>query len=489
MVGTLSLLRILFALLLSTVIGLTACGDAPTSTAPPTANLEATVAAMVEEALPTPTLTPTPDTAATVEASVQATVQAQPTSTTQPTSTPIPTEVPTPVPYPTPTPTPTPLPTPTPSPTLTPTVTPIPTATVAPTPTPTPTATPRPTRRPQPTATPAPTATPRPTATPTPIGPAPLPRERSPSSWGTYSDSNYAYSIDYPENWQMSFLEGGIPYFFSEGDRFTDLWIRGYRLPAEQTLEEFANWYREDIRERSRSAAAFDIIDFEHEYENRRDLYRLKYTYSSSTEFCTERVRTDLFLSYAFPGKPYGYAISSSSCVDELTFAGFTVQDMIDSFREWNFHLSNIYGWSISAPSSWVVKWEDDGSDISLEGEDGQILVSLGILEELDQEETLEQFAERRRGVVKDGAAEVEFPIFEITSFETATHRGRETIRFTYRRQVDSGYCVEDIVVIYSIVESSSDDRWGIGAIGIVCESGLDEFGAQRDAIMENFRP
>ena len=121
------------------ILGVLACvTDVPTSPPRPTPDISATVAAAIQEVVPssTPTLTPlpTPDMKATadaqaraVEAKVKATIAAMPTDTPVPTATPVPT------PTPAPTATPTPVPTPTPTPTLTPT----PTATPRPTSTPT----------------------------------------------------------------------------------------------------------------------------------------------------------------------------------------------------------------------------------------------------------------------------------------------------------------------------------------------------------------
>ena len=103
-------MRVASLLAFALVVLLTACApesEAPTSGATP--DLEATVRAVVNEALPTATPTPTPDIDATVVARMAATASAIPS----PTPTPAPTATPTPTPLPTPTHTPTPLPTPT----------------------------------------------------------------------------------------------------------------------------------------------------------------------------------------------------------------------------------------------------------------------------------------------------------------------------------------------------------------------------------------
>ena len=160
-------------LLLAVAFLLVACSQPPPPT--PTPDIEATVQAAVEKALPTATNTPEPDFQATVHAGIVGTMSVlaltpTPTPIPQPTATPIPPPTPTPTPVPTDTPTPTPTHTPTPIPTNTPT----PTFTATSTPTHTPTAT----YTPVPTATPVPTNTPTPTETPTPIPtdtPTPIP--------------------------------------------------------------------------------------------------------------------------------------------------------------------------------------------------------------------------------------------------------------------------------------------------------------------------
>ncbi len=143
-----------------------ACTQTPST---PTPNIEATVQAAVEKALPTATDTPQPDFQATVHAGIAGTMEVLAST---PSPTPVPPPTPTPIPPPTPTQTPIPTDTPTPIPTDTPT--PIPTNTPTPTFTAIPTHTPTATNTPPPTA----THTPIPTDTPTPIPtetPAPIP--------------------------------------------------------------------------------------------------------------------------------------------------------------------------------------------------------------------------------------------------------------------------------------------------------------------------
>ncbi len=138
----------LFIITIASLLVTAACTQPPSPT--PTPNIEATVQAAVQKALPTATNTPEPDLQATVHAGIVGTMEVL-ASTPSPTPIPPPTNTPTPLPTNTATPTQTPVPTPTETPT------PSPTATLTPTPTATPTNTPTP----EPTA----TRTPNPTAT------------------------------------------------------------------------------------------------------------------------------------------------------------------------------------------------------------------------------------------------------------------------------------------------------------------------------------
>ena len=97
-------MRFRTSLLVPAVVGLAvACADTPT--AQPTPDIDATVEARVQAAVPTPTPSPTPDIRATVEAGVQATAEGEPTATATPTltstSTPPPSFQPTATPTPT----------------------------------------------------------------------------------------------------------------------------------------------------------------------------------------------------------------------------------------------------------------------------------------------------------------------------------------------------------------------------------------------------
>lgn len=95
---------------LSILLLLLAACSAPPPAPTPTPDLQATVAAAVQAALPTATPMPTPDIEATVSARMEATVAAMPTATPipTPTFTPTPTPLPTATPIVTPTPTPDP---------------------------------------------------------------------------------------------------------------------------------------------------------------------------------------------------------------------------------------------------------------------------------------------------------------------------------------------------------------------------------------------
>lgn len=141
-------------LLLAVAFLLVACSQPPPPT--PTPDLEATIQAAVEKAIPMATNTPEHDLQATVHAGIVGTLAVMAstpsptpipsptaTPTTVPTDTPTPTKVPTYTPVPVPTDTPTPLPTDTPTPVSVDTPAPAPTSTPVPT-SPIPTATSQP---------------------------------------------------------------------------------------------------------------------------------------------------------------------------------------------------------------------------------------------------------------------------------------------------------------------------------------------------------
>ena len=153
-----------------------ACSGAPTLGSPPpasTPDIEATVRAAVQAALPTPAPSDPPDLAATVIVSVRATVEAMLAAT--PVPAPVPVEVPTATATSIPVPTPVAVAIAAPAAMLTKSAEPAPSLAPAPTPVPAPTA--RPTPRPTPVPVSrfvgvpslAPTLTPEPTATPSPV--------------------------------------------------------------------------------------------------------------------------------------------------------------------------------------------------------------------------------------------------------------------------------------------------------------------------------
>ena len=311
-----------------------------------------------------------------------------------------------------------------------------------------------------------------------------MPDERSPSNWATYNDGRYGFSFDYPSDWEPSDRAGSN----YRGHRVGGFWVSGYNLSEGITLEEFATQRRDSLEERYRTIEVFDTLIFTQKEENGREFYRLIYRRAENLEYCIAQYIAEIYLSYAFPAKPYGYVVTGSICEHSLNEFRPERENVLDSFREWNFYLNETHGFSISAPQGWSLdEITDDSIYVGHDHNYGDVNVIA--IEQLDEDTTLAEFAEGRRQRVREGAEENEFQLFEVTAFEETTHRSRDAYRLSYRRQTAPQYCVSDHQVIYLVAETEAGERWGLGVVGDVCEHKLEELGPVRDAIMDSFRP
>ncbi len=517
------------ALLAGAAFMTAACSQTPTATP----DLEATIEAMVQEAIPTPTPTPTPNVEATIAAGVNATMEAMPT----PTATPEPTPTHTPTPTATPEPTPTHTPTPTATPEPTPTHTPTPTATPVPTPThtPTPTATPvpTPTNTPTPTATPTPTPTPTPTATPVPVPSFSLTdvveiMEPSLVQITTPTGTGSGFIVD---------KDGGVITNAHVVDYHTWVTIRmvsgseyrGRVVGKDETIDlAYIELY---------ATGAFTPVSMgdSDNLQVGADVIAIGFPLGdilqgdpTVTRGILSAKRDDFLQTDAplNPGNSGGPLIDSdgnvvgvnTSRIEEsggrnIEGIGFAipinvVKERLDSLASGGSAIvatpgptpaptrtapdtttgerydNGKFAYSIDLAPGWSLEDDSDGSPlIRAPNKKGGFYI-WGF--DLPSSTSLREFAEFYRADLVEDAEDWE--LFEILSFNRVQDQGRDSYRLEYREQTESKYCVSHNVIIFTLSEHFPSKPYGYIVTGDVCEHSLDEHREERDAMLDSFR-
>ena len=75
-----------------------------------------------------------------------------------------------------------------------------------------------------------------------------------------------------------------------------------------------------------------------------------------------------------------------------------------------------------------------------------------------------------------------------ISRSEVSVH-GQDFYRLEYRLQAGAEYCVENAVTMLSVSHSFPDRPFEFATTGSVCESTLPAHGAERQRILNSFRP
>ena len=519
------------ALLVGAVSLMTAACSQPPPT--PTPDLEATIEAMVQEAIPTPTPTPTTNVEATIASGVQATMEAMPTptATPEPTPTHTPTPTATPVPTPTHTPTPTATPVPTPTHTPTPTATPVPTPTYTPTPTPTPV--PTPTNTPTPTATPTPTPTPTPTATPVPVPSFSLTdvveimepslvQITTPTGTGSGfivdKDGGVitnAHVVDY-HTWVTVRMVSGSEYRGRVVGKDETIDLAYIKLSATGAFTPVSMGDSDSLQVGADVIAiGFPLGDIlQGDPTVTRGILSAKRG---------DHLQTDAPLN---PGNSGGPLIDSdgnvvgvnTSRIEEsggrnIEGIGFAipinvVKERLDSLASGGSVLqptpaptpvpttttprvttsgrydNGEFAYSIDLASGWSLEDDSDGSPfIRAPNKKGGFYI-WGF--DLPSSTSLREFAEFFRDSLAEDAEDWE--LFEILSFDRVQDQGRDSYRLEYREQTESEYCVSHNVRIFALSEHFPSKPYGYIVTGEVCEHSLDKYGEGRDAMLDSFR-
>ena len=149
------------------------------------------------------------------------------------------------------------------------------------------------------------------------------------------------------------------------------------------------------------------------------------------------------------------------------------------------------YGYRVDIPRGWYLDQEGDVCTWfwSYHGSSDASLCAYNIANSFaGSNDKLAALAQREWNNLRSYAAEQEYPLFQHVSTDRITRNGRAFYRLEYREQTVSQSCVDRRIMLVAL-SSSNPQSYGFSWDTGVCESDLNRYGAERQTILDNFRP
>ena len=321
------------------------------------------------------------------------------------------------------------------------------------------------------------------TPTPTPV-PTPAVSE-------TYHNGKYGYSIDIAPGWTLDEEEddGSYTSFWSQDEKGF-LSISGYELPVPYSLQEFAEWRRDELEQwaAESSLPQFEILSFQKMREEGREFYSLKYRWQDSPEYCVNHDVEVVSLSDWYPDKPRGFSKITGICKDSPDTYRRDLNAMVGSFSEWQPYSNDTYGYQLDIPPGWTVD-EDESTDrdSTFWAPDRRAVVEVYVYD-LPTNDSISGFAEWIRDNLEQSARENSWLVFELTSFEQVKADGHEYYIMSFRWQSTDEFCVSSAERVIRLSSSFPEHPYGYVALSSACEHSLDQYDSVGLGMLDSFR-
>ena len=144
----------------------------------------------------------------------------------------------------------------------------------------------------------------------------------------TYENAQCSYSLVVHPNWALAEEDGCFAYFerYNKDALVGTINIDAYALETGETLRDFANWWHDDLVDRSQDWQLFDLRSFRRDDQG-HDGYVIDYLWQESREYC---ISSDLDLivesSYYYDALVMNVGICSfmpQSVFDEISAMEF----------------------------------------------------------------------------------------------------------------------------------------------------------------------
>ncbi len=182
-----------------------------------------------------------------------------------------------------------------------------------------------------------------------------------------------------------------------------------------------------------------------------------------------------------------GFAIASNEVsrrLDTLTAGGPTQA----TYRNLRYG----YGYSVNIPKGWYLNWENSSrTSFNTYHKKGWSRARTWNLSDsfAGSSDKLAALAEWRRGVLAEVAREKRWTVFDLISVRPVGSGNSRHYRLEYRRQTETQYCISNDVEIITLSSSYPTRPYGYSMLGSVCEHSFNQYGAERDAMLNSFRP
>ena len=156
------------------------------------------------------------------------------------------------------------------------------------------------------------------------------------------------------------------------------------------------------------------------------------------------------------------------------------------------FNLRFDYGYSMDIPKGWYLYGERETYSRFLPYATNRY-VDIAKFTFIEPHSTrssdLSLLANRYWNVILPEFAAENWVFFQPISITRVTVGGQESYRLEYRRRIGAEFCIEDGVDIVSISSSFPNKPYGFVTSGLICENFLNAHSAERETMLNSFRP
>ena len=309
---------------------------------------------------------------------------------------------------------------------------------------------------------------PFPSLTPTPVVP------NIDDTGEVYQNGKYGYSIRVAPGWTWEDVaEMGNPVSFWAPGNVGLLKVTVHDVAEFSSLRKFAEWRRDEI----------DGSTIDRKQEGGREFYWLVSPTLRPGRGCSVFYIELVTFSSSYPGKPYGFVLSSAVCEHSIDPYDQDRLDMLGSFSEWEHYRNDTYDYSMNVAPEWTLRQEET-DHVSLWAPNGRSLLEVSV-HDLGNFASFPAFAEwRRNSVREDGKSSAEFGV--ITS-EKREEEGREFYWLEYRKQESEEVCVSRHTDLIGRFSQNPRAPYGFIVHFAFCKYSHDIYGRDVSGMLASF--
>ena len=196
----------------------------------------------------------------------------------------------------------------------------------------------------------------------------------------------------------------------------------------------------------------------------------------------------ELALSGGSPVDNVGFSIAINELKDRMPslIRGESALLPTPTPGQWTRYQNDAFGYAMDIAPGWYLDEETDQGYSALWNEEG-----IGIMEifayYLGDGWTLEEHAESERAYLDETANEDSWDQYELTTFQKRQHGAYEYYVMAYRWRESDEYCESDTLDLIFLSDFYPSKPYGFAVRGTLCESVVDRYGGERDEMLSSF--